>query len=246
MFRDIRSDTALEPRQVVGPRFDELMMAARDDFLDHFEDLAARYNPIVRRVVRRTRPMLEETADVVTKDIPDALGDVQEAMPSVIEAAAVIDDAMRVLSQFNYEIPKLLSDDKWIISLGVEYNPAIPLDQALQNLSDKLETIPEDLRGVEDDLDNADVNLVIISDDLMDVASDLEVIQAQMADVNPQIKTISSNLLDLQESIRETQSRIPDVFEITQKWFIGIMVFVIASQLPSIYIGWVIALKKNP
>src|SRR5262249_24021420 len=32
----------------------------RDDFLREFTRLAERHNPIVRRVVRRTRPMLEE------------------------------------------------------------------------------------------------------------------------------------------------------------------------------------------
>src|SRR5262249_52092192 len=59
-FRDIRDDAALPPRQVVGPRFDELRPDMRSAFVDEFHVLSERHNPIVRRVVRRTRAMLEE------------------------------------------------------------------------------------------------------------------------------------------------------------------------------------------
>jgi hypothetical protein len=60
VFRDIRNDAELPPRQVVGPRFDELRPDMRSAFNDEFQVLAERHNPIVRRVVRRTRAMLEE------------------------------------------------------------------------------------------------------------------------------------------------------------------------------------------
>src|SRR5205823_4175582 len=60
VFRDVRADARLEDAEVLGPRFDELGLDVRDDFLREFPELAERQNPIVRRVVRRTRPMLEE------------------------------------------------------------------------------------------------------------------------------------------------------------------------------------------
>ena len=60
MFRDIRSDAALPSNQVLGPRFEELGSDIESAFDDEFETLAERHNPIVRRVVRRTRPILEQ------------------------------------------------------------------------------------------------------------------------------------------------------------------------------------------
>jgi hypothetical protein len=60
VFRDIRDDSALPPRQVVGPRFDELRPDMRRAFDDEFQVLSERHNPIVRRVIRRARAMLEE------------------------------------------------------------------------------------------------------------------------------------------------------------------------------------------
>jgi hypothetical protein len=60
VFRDIRNDAALAPREVMGPRYEALSADVRSAFNDDFRELAERYNPIVRRVVRRTRAMLEE------------------------------------------------------------------------------------------------------------------------------------------------------------------------------------------
>jgi hypothetical protein len=59
VFRDIRNDAGLPSRELIGPRYDELSPDIRTDFLNDFRTLTERHNPIVRRVVRRTRPMLE-------------------------------------------------------------------------------------------------------------------------------------------------------------------------------------------
>jgi len=59
VFRDIRADARLATKEVLGPRFDDLSSDIRGDFLNDFQNLAERHNPIIRRVVRRTRPMLE-------------------------------------------------------------------------------------------------------------------------------------------------------------------------------------------
>jgi superfamily II DNA or RNA helicase len=61
IFRDVRDDAALPSREVFGPRFDTLSLGVRSAFVDEFATLAERHNPIVRRVIRRTRPMLEES-----------------------------------------------------------------------------------------------------------------------------------------------------------------------------------------
>ena len=60
VFRDIRSEAGLETRDVTGPRFDDVGPDIRAEFLQDFQALAERHNPVVRRVIRRTRPMLEE------------------------------------------------------------------------------------------------------------------------------------------------------------------------------------------
>ena len=60
VFRDIRNEAGLATREVTGPRFDDVSPDIRAEFLQDFQSLAERHNPIVRRVIRRTRPMLED------------------------------------------------------------------------------------------------------------------------------------------------------------------------------------------
>jgi superfamily II DNA or RNA helicase len=60
VFRDIRNEARLATRDVTGPRFDDVSPDIRAEFLQDFQGLAERHNPIVRRVIRRTRPMLEQ------------------------------------------------------------------------------------------------------------------------------------------------------------------------------------------
>lgn len=60
VFRDVRNDSRLQASEVLGPRYDELGADVRSAFLQDFNTLADQHNPIVRRIVRRTRPMLEE------------------------------------------------------------------------------------------------------------------------------------------------------------------------------------------
>jgi len=74
VFRDIRDDAGLNSREILGPRFDQLRHDVRGDFLQEFGMLSERHTPIVRRVVRRTRPMLEERQllkriDVITHSL---------------------------------------------------------------------------------------------------------------------------------------------------------------------------------
>jgi len=184
-----------------------------------------------------TRPMLTETSQVVTQDVPAALDDVQRSMPSIIDAASSIDSALLLLSKFRFEIPNLFGDP-WVISLGIDYDPEVPLETAFQNLNASLSGIPESMRGMEDDLDTANTNLVLMGDNLFDVAHDLDMIREQLADINPQLDMIIGNLEGIQISIAETQIHTPKVIETTQKWFIGVMIVLILSQIPSIYMGW--------
>lgn len=60
VFRDVRNDAGLTSREILGPRYDDLSPMVRADFLSDFRLLAEQHNPIVRRVIRRTRPMLED------------------------------------------------------------------------------------------------------------------------------------------------------------------------------------------
>lgn len=60
VFREIRTTRRLAPAEVRGPRFEALPPSLRSTIGRNFRSLVERANPIFRRVVRRSRRMLEE------------------------------------------------------------------------------------------------------------------------------------------------------------------------------------------
>lgn len=60
-IRDIRDSEGLPDGKLQGPRWESLTLSDRATFQDAWDDLSAQRNPIIRRIIRRTRPMLEES-----------------------------------------------------------------------------------------------------------------------------------------------------------------------------------------
>jgi hypothetical protein len=61
VFRELRSARRIAPAEVRGPRFESLPASLRSTITRNFRDLVERSNPIFRRVVRRSRRMLEDS-----------------------------------------------------------------------------------------------------------------------------------------------------------------------------------------
>jgi len=59
-FRYIRDSEGIPDNKLQGPRWDRLSTSDRADFLDAWGDISTQHNPIIRRIIRRTRPMLED------------------------------------------------------------------------------------------------------------------------------------------------------------------------------------------
>ena len=185
------------------------------------------------------RPLLWKTAKVVTLDVPDALDGVQDSMPSLIETAKSVDETLTWLSGFGFTVPNLFGPD-WSFDLGISYNPEVPLDQALEDMSGNLVDVPDDLRDMKESLNTADANLVIVSDDLALLAGDLETMNQQIADINPQLEALTDNLENVQRSFQDIQDKMPASIETVRKVIGLILGLLIFTQIPFIYMSWLL------
>lgn len=59
-YKVVRTAHHLPDARIDGPRYDELSQGQRGRLRSEFAELAAQTNPIIRRIIRRSRPMLEE------------------------------------------------------------------------------------------------------------------------------------------------------------------------------------------
>jgi len=190
-----------------------------------------------------SRPMISKTSQVVTQDLPIALDEVQTSMPSLMNAAAMIDQTLYLLSRFRFNIPVPFGNDIEV-SLGVDYNPEIPLEDAFIQLSGNLEGIPQQMRSLKGDLDIANNNLGVMSENLIDIAYDLDLIREQVADIIPEFQEIIINLETIQSSIEKTIERFPKNIRIARNVLISLIVLMILGQIPSMYIGYLLTREE--
>jgi len=194
--------------------------------------------------LKESRPIIDETSQIITQDVPLALDEVQSSMPGVLEAAAMIDQTLALLSSFQFSIPNPFGADLEL-NLGIDYDPLVTLEDALANLSGHIEGIPDGMRGLEGDLVTADINMSVMSENLIDVAFGLDSIREQLADINPEIEKIVNNLQGIQDSVVTTQSRLPVIAQNSRTGIIIIMGLLILTQIPSAYSGYLMT-KQLP
>ena len=186
-----------------------------------------------------SQPMIDKSSTIITQDVPKALDDVQDAMPGVIEAAAMVDQSLTFLSTFQLSIPNPFGAD-WEFDLGLEYDPAIPLEDAIVVMSANLEGLPDQMRAVETDLGTVGFNMSVISDDLIDIAYNMDQMREQIADINPEMDKIILSMNQARLSLDGLTKQAPEFIDSAQNIYIGFLVLLILSQIPSLYIGYML------
>lgn len=183
-----------------------------------------------------TRPLVSETTEVIASDVPDAIEGIQTSMPSLIETAATVDETLRFLSKFEASIP-IPFRDALSFGLGVDYDPNVPLDQALEDLNGNLDGIPENLRGLENDLTTANENLLLVRDDLSALADDLDEINQQLKDINPQLDALTEDVQALQSTLAGVEERAATILPVARTATVAFLTLILLGQLPNIYVA---------
>jgi len=132
--------------------------------------------------------MVEETRQLVTGEIPDALDAVEDAMPALIDVGAGVDTTLRIISG---------------IGLAT-YEREVPLDQAIAEIADSLEGLPEELRAQGETLQRAEMTLDNLTADVGDTATGIVTIRQSLAGARPAINAH-------RETIDEASAAVSDI-----------------------------------
>lgn len=129
----------------------------------------------------RTLSTTEElVADISERSIPDVartIEDVVAVMPGMIQTGRVIDRTLDALTL-----------------LGLDYDPEVPLDQALESLRDSLEPLPDEIRDQAALLDAAARDLSAISDDAGSLAASLLEVRIDLHEAEDAITATAANV----------------------------------------------------
>jgi hypothetical protein len=184
-----------------------------------------------------TQPMLDDLALLLGQDIPNTIGDVQDAIPNVVQTARVVDDTLRLLSRLQVEETIPLIDYEISFGLGVEYDPEIPLDQAVEGVGSDLGPIAETSANLQGELQTAKVNMGLLSRDLTRLTVELGRLNQEVSQFRPLLDEYGTQLNDMRDGIGQGRERLDDQLSTAKQTIVLAAVWLALSQLLPLYIG---------
>lgn len=186
--------------------------------------------------ISETQPLLDQVTQVASEDVPESLEALQEAMPDVAEAAAVIDDTLVTLNDFRIDESFLGLEIQY--DLGINYAPAVPLDESVDQIGSSLEGLPERLRSLNANLNVANENLETVSQDIFAISRDLETINDRIAEVDPLLNEYIRIVTDANDGIRQGRTNVSTQLEQIKLALTIVMIWLGLTQLAPLYLGW--------
>jgi ABC-type transporter Mla subunit MlaD len=193
----------------------------------------------VSQAIMEARPLLDETSQMVTEDVPEALDGVREAMPNVVNAMRLVDRTLFFLAGFQFTIPNPLGADM-NLGLGIDYAPEQPLGEAFDAVNTGLEEIPGTLRDMKGNISAANSYLLAVSGDMSTLSGELKTVTEQISEVQPQLEEAAANIDDVRGSVQGIRRTLPQTLDHVRKILVGVLALVGVSQVPSIYVGWLL------
>lgn len=186
--------------------------------------------------VSDTRPLLDQISTVASDQVPDSLETVQDAFPSLEQAAGVIDRTLVTLNSFR--IDEQIFGLNIQYDLGVDYDPEIPFDQSVRDLGEGLEGIPESLRALDAYIDVTSSNLETVSQDIRTLADDLETVNGRINEFDPIFDDYLVMITDINDSTRQMRAQILSEVESINNGITLAMAWLALTQIAPLYLGW--------
>lgn len=129
------------------------------------------------RTLSTVEELLREVSDDAAEEIAASIESAVDAMPGVIQTGRVIDNTLNALS-----------------FVGVDYDPEVPLDEALESLRDSLEPLPGEIRSQAVLLDEAASDLTEIAEDAGSLSASLLEIRIELLDAERVLDAASADV----------------------------------------------------
>lgn len=149
------------------------------------------------RTLGTTEELLADISDRSVPDVAETIEGAVQAMPGIIQTGRVIDRTLNALSL-----------------VGVDYDPEVPLDQALESLRDSLAPLPQEIRDQGVLLDAAARDLSEIGEDAGSLAASLLEVRIDLLEAEDSITATASNL----EEVAGFFTELGAEFETFRSW----------------------------
>ncbi len=228
-------DYSLEALEVVSETLQVLISTVDDT--SAVVDAAVSSSQDTQLTLQALQPAVLELGEIAGTDLPASVAAVQGAMPTLEQAGRTVDRTLRTLAAFEWSATIPLVNYRLGFDLGVEYDPAVPLDQSIAEVSEGLAKLPTQLEGIETGLVNTHQSLSetitsigVVGEDLAAVGRDLAQTSRSLHAYNGLIDRATLQMRNTRWNIRQQIVRgriIATVF----------LIWLSLSQIAPLYLG---------
>jgi peptidoglycan hydrolase CwlO-like protein len=157
--------------------------------------------------------VVDSVAELIGEDIQTTIDNTQVSIDSAQASAQVIDNILSTLSR--------------IPLINLEYQPEVPLHEALNDISITLEDLPDSLSTVEDKLKTTSDNLTDFETQVLDLLENIELVRGNISEAQDVVNEYQLELKQLQNWLVTIQDSMPRWITLSA-WVISFIIFWIA------------------
>jgi len=175
--------------------------------------------------INTTTPMVETMATLARDDLPATITATQTSLLAAQESAKIIDGVLGALNNIPF------------ISNNV-YDPPVPLNVALADVSASLEGLPAALKTIDQSLETSGENLKSIQKDINLMAGNISTIKASLEDAQGVVDAYQGLVSDMQKRANHVEERLPGWITLLAVVMTFIFLWLGVAQIGLFLQGW--------
>jgi methyl-accepting chemotaxis protein len=152
---------------------------------------------VTSKTFEDTVPLFTTLTDLTSNELPKTVESAQTSLLAAQESAKIIDSVLRAL----VSIPFVNKDI---------YNPPVPLDQALGDVSKSMDGLPAALKTIGTSMEATSDNLEVMRADMDQMATDIRGINSSLEDAQGVVDAYQQLVDDLEGRMKDIRPKVPD------------------------------------
>lgn len=162
-----------------------------------------------------------DVADLLAEDLPESLEAIEAALPPVVAGVRAVDRTLRALSL-----------------LGVDYDPEVPLDQAVAELEARLAELPTDLRTQATVVDEVAGGLSELGGDALTLAEDQARLRGRLLEAGDALAGARASVAEAREVVTGLEGDLAWQVRLGQVVAVGLGSVLAVAQTIPLALGW--------
>lgn len=187
-------------------------------------DQLATTSLIVGGTLENSHDLLAEVAVITGEDLPSTIEAFRGAMPGLIRAASAIDTTLRALNLFTID----------------DYDPEVPLDEAIAQLDEGLAEMPGKLRRQAVLLSRANDGMVGVTQQMYETAAQVVELRMALTSAVDVLAAYETTTTEARQLVADVSAQIDRQVPLAKTAIVLAGVMLAVSQLGSAVLGWLL------